>query len=147
MKPQIVMSMSNNIFTAQYRIYYEDTDSGGVVYYANYLKFFERARTDFLRSLGISQSQLAKDENLIFVVRKCEIEYLSPARLDDLISISVLINSITGIKINMLQEIKLDNKIISKLNVDVVCLDSINLKPKKFDLRNLFKLQNAESKK
>ena len=79
-----------------YRIYYEDTDAGGVVYYANYLKFFERARTDFLRTLEISQSDLAQKENLVFVVRKCEIDYLTPARLDDLVNVSVKIKEITS---------------------------------------------------
>lgn len=138
MKHQIVMSMSNNIFSTQYRIYYEDTDSGGVVYYANYLKFFERARSDFLRSLGISQSQLAKDENLIFVVRKCEIEYLFPARLDDLISVSAEIKSISGVTIGMNQKITIGDKILSKLDVKIVCLDNKNFKPKKTDLRKYF---------
>jgi tol-pal system-associated acyl-CoA thioesterase len=86
MKPRIAMPMLNNFF-ATYRIYFEDTDAGGVVYYANYLKFFERARTDFLRALNISQSELAAMENLIFVVRKCQIEYISPAKLDDLVKV------------------------------------------------------------
>ena len=63
----------------KYRIYFEDTDAGGIVYYANYLKFYERARTDFLRAKGISQQKLAKEEKVGFVVRRCEIEYISPA--------------------------------------------------------------------
>ena len=75
MKLQIVMPMSNKPLNKfSYRIYYEDTDAGGVVYYANYLKFFERARTDFLRELGINQSQLLQEQSVCFVVRKCEIE-------------------------------------------------------------------------
>ena len=71
-----------------YRIYFEDTDAGGIVYYANYLKFYERARTDFLRARGISQQKLAKEENIGFVVRRCEIEYISPAILDNEIEVS-----------------------------------------------------------
>jgi acyl-CoA thioester hydrolase len=120
--------MKNNF---QYRIYYEDTDSGGVVYYANYLKFFERARTDFLRSLNISQQQLAKENQIVFVVKKCNIEYLSPAKLDDLINVSVKISEIKKISLLMHQTISVSNKIISVLEVEIVCLDSNNFKPTK----------------
>ncbi len=122
--------MLNN-FSANYRVYYEDTDAGGVVYYANYLKFFERARTDFLRARGIFQSNLAKTQNLAFVVRKCEIEYLSPARLDDLIEVSVLIKEKRAASILMAQEISRDGKILSRLNVEIVCVSADELRPKK----------------
>jgi acyl-CoA thioester hydrolase len=114
-----------------YRIYYEDTDAIGVVYYANYLKFFERARTDFLRSLNISQQQLAKENQIVFVVKKCNIEYLSPAKLDDLINVSVKISEIKKISLLMHQTISVSNKIISVLEVEIVCLDSNNFKPTK----------------
>ncbi len=122
--------MPNN-FSAQYRIYYEDTDAGGVVYYANYLKFFERARTDFLRSLGLIQNELATRENLVFVVRKCEIEYLSPARLDDSIIVSVEIKNISAASLLMYQEIKESEKLLSRLHVEIVCVSADNFKPKK----------------
>ncbi len=118
-------------FSAQYRIYYEDTDAGGIVYYANYLKFFERARTDFLRSLNISQSQLADTENVIFVVRKCEIEYLSPARMDDLIDVSVEILKINPASIVMFQEIKKSDKLVSKLTVQIACVLADKIQPTK----------------
>jgi acyl-CoA thioester hydrolase len=65
------------------RVYYEDTDSGGVVYYANYLKFMERARTEYIRGLGVEQDDLAKNENVIFAVRSVNVEYLKPARFND----------------------------------------------------------------
>ena len=65
------------------RVYYEDTDTGGIVYYANYLKFAERARTEVLRDLGITQSVMIEQDGLAFAVRRCEVDYLSPARLDD----------------------------------------------------------------
>jgi acyl-CoA thioester hydrolase len=122
--------MLNN-FSANYRVYYEDTDAGGVVYYANYLKFFERARTDFLRAREIFQSDLAKTQNLAFVVRKCEIEYLSPARLDDLIEVSVLIKEKRAASILMAQEISRDGKILSRLNVEIVCVSADEFRPKK----------------
>ena len=81
-----------------YRIYFEDTDSGGIVYYANYLKFYERARTDYLRMNEIYQKELALTQNIGFVVRKIEVEYLSPACLDDKISVSVKLCSFIMMK-------------------------------------------------
>ena len=124
-----------------YRVYYEDTDAGGVVYYANYLKFFERARTDFLRSLGISQSELIAKENLIFVVRKCEIEYLFSAKLDDEIAVDVEVKEVRNASILMQQKITKSEKILSRLNVEIVCVNSNNFKPKKIpeNLKNCFK--------
>ena len=139
MKPQIATPMSNN-FSANYRIYFEDTDAGGVVYYANYLKFFERARTDFLRALNISQSELAATENLVFVVRKCQIEYISPAKLDDLVEVSVIVKEIHAASIVMQQEIKRSDKILSTLSVEIVCVAADNFRPKKIptNIKNLF---------
>jgi len=70
------------------RVYYEDTDSGGVVYYANYLKFMERARTEYIRELGVEQDDLVKNENVIFAVRSVSVEYLKPARFNDSLIVS-----------------------------------------------------------
>lgn len=135
-----------NNFSAQYRIYYEDTDAGGVVYYANYLKFFERARSDFLRALEISQSTLLEKENLAFVVRRCEIDYVSPAKLDDLVTVSVEIKEIRAASISMFQEIKKFDKILSRLNVEIVCICAQSFKPSKIpsDISKQFKkVQNS----
>jgi tol-pal system-associated acyl-CoA thioesterase len=123
-----------------YRIYYEDTDAGGVVYYANYLKFFERARTDFLRALGISQSELSQKENLVFVVRKCEVEYVFPARLDDEIEVSAEIKKISAASISMTQKMTKSGKVLSTLDVDLVCISADNFKPKKIpeNIKNIF---------
>jgi acyl-CoA thioester hydrolase len=118
-------------FFAQFRVYYEDTDAGGVVYYANYLKFFERGRTDFLRSLNITQSELAAKENLVFVVRKCEIDYAAPAKLDDVIEVSVSVKEIRSASILIEQEIKKSNQILSRLKVEIVCVSADNFRPKK----------------
>ena len=120
MKLQTVIAMSVNNFN--YRIYYEDTDAQGVVYYANYLKFFERARTDYLRDLEISQSQLIKEENIIFVVRRCEIDYFRPAKLDDMLNIDVQIKEVTSTRIKMLQNASVSDKILNTLNVEIVCV-------------------------
>ncbi len=78
-----------NPFTFQVRVYYEDTDRGGVVYYANYLRYFERARSEWLRSLGVNQEQLAAVEGIGFVVARAEIDFKTGARLDDLLSVTV----------------------------------------------------------
>lgn len=110
-----------------YRIYYEDTDAGGVVYYANYLKFFERARTDFLRDLGVSQKELMDQEKLAFVVRKCDLHYIRPAKLDDLIEIEIEVTEIGGKTIDFAQRMLLDGSLLNKMNVQVVCINSDDL--------------------
>ncbi len=125
-----------------YRVYYEDTDAGGVVYYANYLKFYERARTDFLRNFQINQSKLAQELNIIFVVRSCNIQYIMPARLDDLLEVSLIVKEIKSASIEMYQEIKKDDLVISNLNVSLVCVDSNNFKPKKIP-QNIKSLLNV----
>jgi acyl-CoA thioester hydrolase len=76
-------------FHWQVRVYYEDTDSGGVVYYANYLRFLERARTEWMRALGFEQDELSRDEGLLFAVRSASVDYLRPARFNDLLTVSV----------------------------------------------------------
>lgn len=125
----------------KYRIYFEDTDAGGIVYYANYLKFYERARTDFLRLRGISQQKLASNENIGFVVRRCSVEYLYPARLDDEIDVNVIVKNISFSVIKIYQEIKIDQKILSKIEVDLVVIDINKNRPKKIsqNLINILK--------
>lgn len=77
------------MFAIDARVYYEDTDAAGVVYYANYLRYFERCRTEWLRAIGHDQSELAREHNLAFVVRRVEVDYRRPARLDDLLRIDL----------------------------------------------------------
>ena len=76
-------------FQWQVRVYYEDTDSGGVVYYANYLRFMERARTEWIRALGFEQDRMTRDDGILFAVRSASLEYLRPARFNDLLNVSV----------------------------------------------------------
>ena len=76
-------------FTWQVRVYYEDTDSGGVVYYANYLRFMERARTEWMRALGFEQDRLIREEGILFAVRSANVEFLRPARFNDLLSVGL----------------------------------------------------------
>ncbi|MBI5644059.1 MAG: YbgC/FadM family acyl-CoA thioesterase [Deltaproteobacteria bacterium] len=87
------------------RIYYEDTDCGGVVYYANYLKYFERGRTEFLRELGVSLPEL-REKGVVFVVRKAEVEYLSPCRYDDLLYLETGVSSATGATITFKHSVR-----------------------------------------
>jgi acyl-CoA thioester hydrolase len=106
-----------------FRVYYEDTDSGGVVYYANYLKFAERSRTEMLREKGIRQSTLLQDSGVLFVVRRASLELIAPARLDDMLEITTQIKRLSGATINMLQEIKCDGVKIAEIDVLVVCVN------------------------
>lgn len=121
-----------------YRIYYEDTDAGGVVYYANYLKFYERARTDFLRELGISQSQLAQSYDVLFVVNKFDVHYLKPAKLDDLIEVSVEISKINAFFLEIEQKITCNNILLNraKAKIAMVSANNFNLKEIPNEIKN-----------
>ncbi len=99
------------------RVYYEDTDAGGIVYYANYLKFAERARTEALRLTGIEQSDLLKEEKIAFAVRRCEIDFLKPAMLDDLLTIETTLHDISKVSITMQQTIRRGDETLAKLSV------------------------------
>ena len=121
----------NKEYWTNYRIYYEDTDAGGVVYYANYLKFFERARTELLRQVGIFQSDLIKESNLIFVVTNCEIAFKKVAKLDDLVCIKTIITKIGKASIEMFQEMFLGEELLNILEVKIASVDSVTKKPKK----------------
>lgn len=109
------------------RVYYEDTDAGGVVYHARYLHFFERARTEFLRTLGFSQQALLA-ENLAFVVKKLEIEYQLPARLDEALSVETTIKTLKSASIVFNQKLWRDNHCLSEAQVTVACVDLEKMK-------------------
>ena len=101
------------------RVYYEDTDAGGIVYYANYLKFAERARTEMLRHLGVNQTALRTESGLIFAVSECQIRYRLPARLDDRLLIRSKVVAIGAARIAMLQEVLRDDARLTEINVTV----------------------------
>ena len=107
----------------QVRVYYEDTDAAGIVYYANYLKFAERARTEFLRRAGIEQRALQDENGVLFAVRRCEIDYLRPARLDDVLEVRSRIVASRGASLTMWQAIMLGAEILAQLSVRVACVD------------------------
>ena len=104
------------------RVYYEDTDAAGIVYYANYLKFAERARTDMLRDFGISHAEMMKRDGLVLVVRRCEIDYLKPAKLDDLLTVETEAAKIGGASIDLRQRVLRDDEVLAELKVLVVCV-------------------------
>ena len=115
----------------RYRVYYEDTDSGGVVFYANYLKFIERGRTEYLRDLGFDQGSLAKEKNIVFVVKSLSADYLSPAYLDDMIEVQTIIKSNKNASLVFTQKIlNLEkNTVLFEAEVKVVSVLKNNLKP------------------
>ncbi|MCI7479863.1 tol-pal system-associated acyl-CoA thioesterase [[Pasteurella] aerogenes] len=118
-----------NIFTYPIRVYYEDTDAGGVVYHARYLHFFERARTEYLRQLGFSQQILLAEMQLAFVVKTMEIDYCYPARLDDLLLVETLVEEVKGATIRFVQTLKRNETILCKSAVKVACVDLGKMKP------------------
>ena len=95
-----------NAFSIPVRVYYEDTDAGGVVYYANYLKFFERCRTEWMRLAGHDQSALASEAGIGFVARKASCEYLKPARLDDQLTIGLEVEKLTRVRVIFRQHVR-----------------------------------------
>jgi len=105
------------------RIYWEDTDAAGIVYYANYLKFAERARSDLLRCFGIGQAQMKHDDDIVFVVRRCEVDYVRPARLDDDLEVCTRITALRGASLSLDQDVRCVGKDVACLKIRLACLD------------------------
>ena len=110
-------------FIYKFKIYYEDTDAGGVVYYANYLKFFERARSEAIYSLGFSNTDLRTKFNIMFIVKSCNIEYKKPAKFEDSLVINSVLTSLTKTSFIMKQIIKRDEELITHADVHLVSVD------------------------
>jgi acyl-CoA thioester hydrolase len=124
-----------NAFTIPVRIYFEDTDAGGVVYYANYLKFFERCRTEWLREIGHDQGDLLRDPGIAFVVRSVNVDYLKPARLDDQLVVGLEVEKIGGAQIHFRQHIRRANPALEggwdelvNGTIRIVCVNSALMK-------------------
>lgn len=119
----------NTEFNWQVRVYYEDTDAGGVVFYANYLRFMERARTEWLRHIGFEHKQLIKQRDLVFAVKSVSIDYKKPARLDDLLNVSSSIIKYRGASITFQQLIHSESdELLTQAEVKVACLNATTLK-------------------
>lgn len=107
----------------QFRVYYEDTDAGGVVYYANYLRFAERARTEWLRELGFHQSTMWQELSCGIVVANCSIAYKKPAKLDDLLTIESQLQSMSKARMSMVQKITCESVVLAEIDVDLACVN------------------------
>ena len=116
-------------FSWPVRVYYEDTDSGGVVYYANYLKFLERARTEWLRSLGFELDALAREHGAIFIVRSLSIEYLRPASFNDEIAATVELGEVGGGQIFLRQRILRGKEELATAIVRLACVNTATFRP------------------
>ena len=106
------------------RVYYEDTDLAGIVYYANYLKFIERGRSEWLRALGIDQAALKRQAGLVFAVRRIEADYLQPARFDDLVQVATRLDMLSAARIVMDQTVTRDGEVLFAARVTIACLDA-----------------------
>ena len=104
-------------FKHEVKVYYEDTDSGGVVYYSNYLKFLERARTEMIRSFGLSNKELLEEHKTLIIVKSCNIDYVSPAKLEDKIQIYSSIETLNKASFDVIQNIKINDNLIVKAKV------------------------------
>ena len=107
-----------------FRVYIEDTDSGGIVYYANYLRFAERGLTEMLRAAGISHADMIADHELFLAVRRCEVDYLRPARLDDMLVVESQVTEISGASVRLAQRICRDGMSLVTLMVTIVCINA-----------------------
>ena len=116
-------------FSWPIRVYYEDTDLGGVVYYANYLRFLERARTEWLRAAGVGQGELARDHGVVFVVRSISLDYLKPARFDDELEVTVGIEDVGASRIGLAQRIVRGAEDLVTASVDIACVHTQTFKP------------------
>lgn len=126
------METKRTRFVWPVRVYYEDTDAGGVVYYANYLKFFERARTERLRALGYEQDELRTREGILFAVKSVQVEYLKPARFNEALLVTAEVREIKRASLLFAQEIRRGGESGEKLceaSVHIVCLTQGDLRP------------------
>jgi len=135
---------SNDSF--RYRVYWEDTDAGGVVYHARYLQFLERARSDWLASLGISQTDLRREQGLLFAVTRMEIDFRKPARLEDELAVSVCVKSVGHARMDFTQQIRRGNDLLIDAAVRAACLDAERFVPARMPVEIQAKLRsNSES--
>jgi acyl-CoA thioester hydrolase len=113
------------------RVYWEDTDAGGVVFYANYLKFFERARTEWLRALGVGQQRLRDDTGAIFVVTDTQLRYQQPARLDDLLDVTVLLAELRSASMRLNQQAWCGDRLLCEGDIRIGCVDAGTFRPRR----------------
>jgi len=117
------------MFEHSVRVYWEDTDAGGVVFYANYLKYFERARTEWLRSLGFSQEAMRQHDGVMFIVSQTSVRYLSPARLDDLLRVTVVLREPGRASMVLFQQAWRGNTLLAEGEIRIGCVGAADFKP------------------
>jgi acyl-CoA thioester hydrolase len=122
-------SITSHAFIWPVRVYYEDTDAGGIVFYANYLKFFERARTEWLRAIGVQQKQMADEFRALFVVKATAVEYHASARLDDELVVTVQVEKIGRASVVFLQEVWCGERCLTSAKVTACCVDMDQWRP------------------
>ena len=130
-----------SVFTWKVRIYWEDTDAGGIVFYANYLKFFERARTEWLRALGVNQSKL-KDEGGMFVVSETSVRYLAPSRLDDELLVTAQLQESGRASLIIAQQARRGDTLLCDGTIRIGWVDAATLRPGRIPAAILQVLQN-----
>ena len=123
------MSSSSPTFSLTLRVYWEDTDAGGVVYHASYVRFLERARTEWLRAAGHDQTWLRAAGGLLLVVRAMRLEFLAPARLDDLLTVTVAPVDAKGASLRCVQSVRHGERVLLTADVDVACLRAADFRP------------------
>lgn len=126
------------------RVYYEDTDAGGIVYHANYLRFAERARTEYLRSVGADHTSLMAEEGIAFAVRQCSVDFLRPARLDDALEVHTRFVEVRGASLSAEQVVRRETDEIARLVLRLACIDATG-RPRRLPrtLRNAFAESSA----
>ena len=127
-------------FSHKLRVYIEDTDAGGIVYYVNYLKFMERARTEFMRSLGFGKNSIF-NYNLMFVVRDVAVTYMLPARLDDELEATASIARLRGAVIVFHQSVRRGDEVLARGEVTIACVDRAEMKPRRLPPEMAARLQ------
>lgn len=116
------------------RVYYEDTDAAGVVYYANYLRYLERARTEWLASLGHPLTELERAHGVVFVVRRVEIDYRAPARLFDMLDVGLAIETLGRASLVAQQDVRRGDDLLVEARVDLACVDAVHWRPRRIPI-------------
>ncbi len=136
--------MSGNSFTFPIRVYYEDTDAAGIVYYANHLKYMERARTEWMRSFGFELPQLKQSDGVLFTVAKLSLEYKKPALFNDTLAVSVEMEHMGRAYLDLVQQVTRPKKeLVCRGNVRIACVDADTLKPRGMPKKLITELQRA----
>ena len=135
--------MVDEEFSVKVRVYIEDTDAGAIVYYVNYLKFMERARTEFMRSLGYGKSAIF-NHNLMFVVRDVAVTYLLPAQLDDELEVTASIVRVRGAGMVFRQRVQRGDEIMAQGDLTIACVDRAGMKPRRLPPELVVRLRQLE---